>query len=47
MNTVINFSGPIKSREFLEDDCLLGCCAVYSGRSLATFQWCLPPSFGQ
>jgi hypothetical protein len=24
-----------------EDDCLLGCCAVYSGRSLPTLQRCL------
>jgi hypothetical protein len=23
-----------------EDDCLLGCCAVWSGRSLLTFQRC-------
>jgi hypothetical protein len=27
-----------------EDDCLLGCCAVLSGRSLPTFQRCLLPS---
>jgi hypothetical protein len=26
-----------------EDDCLLGCCAVKSGRSLPTFQRCLVP----
>jgi hypothetical protein len=31
-----------------EDGCLLGCCAVYSGRSLPTFQRCLlPPSSGR
>jgi hypothetical protein len=28
-----------------EDDCILGCCAMWSGRSLPTFQRCLlPPS---
>jgi hypothetical protein len=26
-----------------EDDYLLGCCAVYSGRRLPTFQRCLLP----
>jgi hypothetical protein len=31
-----------------KDDCLLGCCAVYSGRRLPTFQRCLlPPSSGR
>jgi hypothetical protein len=31
-----------------EDHCLLGCCAVYSGRSLSTFQrYLLPPSSGR
>jgi hypothetical protein len=30
-----------------EDGCLLGCCAVSSGRSLRTFRRCLlPPSSG-
>jgi hypothetical protein len=29
------------SRRRCEDDCLLGCCAVLSGRSLQTFQICL------
>jgi hypothetical protein len=27
----------------IKDDCLLGCCAVQSGRSLPTFQGCLVP----
>jgi hypothetical protein len=32
----------------LEDDCLLGCCTVQSGRSFPTFQRCfLPPSSGR
>jgi hypothetical protein len=31
-----------------KDGCLLGCCAVWSGRSLPTFQRCLlPPSSGR
>jgi hypothetical protein len=30
---------------WVEDDCLLGCCVVYSGRNWRTFQRCLlPPS---
>jgi hypothetical protein len=33
----------VRSRSAFEDDCLLGCCAMKSGRSLPTFQRCLLP----
>jgi hypothetical protein len=41
-------SASLKKADFSsEDDCLLGCCAAWSGRSLPTFQRCLlPPSSG-
>jgi hypothetical protein len=42
-NYIGEISGPHSG--VYEDDCLLGCCSVWSGRSLPTFQRCLlPPS---
>jgi hypothetical protein len=39
---------PITNLRVCEDGCLLGCSAVYSGGSLATFQrYLLPPSSGR
>jgi hypothetical protein len=38
----------VEGRKKRKDDCLLGCCAVQSGRSLPTLQRCLlPPSSGR